>query len=91
MQGFLPCFWVQKWKAQLADMVVVVGLYYFKLIKRHTSSRVCGKVGKMGLLSTFPQTIQGEKEKRRGGYNSSPTTKSPSKNLSGNGDRKRKR
>ena len=29
--------------------------------KGHNSSSVCGKVGKMDFMSTFPQTIQGEK------------------------------
>jgi len=45
--------------------------------KRHNSSRVCGKVGNMRLLSTFPQTNQSEKEKKEGGFRFQSNHKSP--------------
>jgi hypothetical protein len=45
--------------------------------KRSSSSRVCGKVGNMRLLSTFPQTNQGEKEKKERGIRIQSNHKSP--------------
>jgi hypothetical protein len=47
--------------------------------RRSSSSRVCGKVGKMRFLSTFPQTILRAKEKKTSVFNILPTTKSPLK------------
>lgn len=45
--------------------------------KRSSSSRVCGKVGNMRLLSTFPQTNQGEKEKKEDEIRFQSNHKSP--------------
>jgi hypothetical protein len=45
--------------------------------KRSSSSRVCGKVGKTHFLSTFPQTIQSQKEKKEREIQSQPNHKNP--------------
>lgn len=59
--------------------------------KRRNSSRFCGKAGNMCLLFTFPQTIQGEREKKRGAVRLKSNPKSPVRVVIQYGERKREK